>query len=59
MLILYITADKTEIKDFSKLPWATSFIRRTLYAIRELVFYRKKIVMMLLSSFNFIKEKRG
>ncbi|MBU2636675.1 MAG: hypothetical protein KJ963_06275 [Bacteroidetes bacterium] len=28
-----ITADKREIKDFPKLPSATSFIRRTLVAI--------------------------
>jgi len=27
----HITADKREIKDFPKLPSATSFIRRTLY----------------------------
>ena len=29
----HITADKGEIKDFPKLPSATSPIRRTLYAI--------------------------
>jgi hypothetical protein len=28
-----ITADKKKIKDFPKLPSATSFIRKTLYAI--------------------------
>jgi hypothetical protein len=28
-----LTADKREIKDFPKLPSATSFIRRTLYEI--------------------------
>ena len=28
-----ITADKREIKDFPKLPSATSFIRKMLYAI--------------------------
>ncbi len=28
-----LTADKREIKDFPKLPSATSFIRKTLYAI--------------------------
>ncbi len=28
-----LTADKKEIKDFPKLPSATSFIRKTLYAI--------------------------
>jgi len=28
---LHITADKREIKDFPKLPAATSFIRGTLY----------------------------
>ena len=28
-----ITADKREIKDFLKLPSATSFIRKTLYEI--------------------------
>ncbi len=27
-----ITADKMEIKDFPKLPWTTSFIRKLLYA---------------------------
>ena len=27
----HITADKREIKDFPKLPSATSFIRKTLY----------------------------
>jgi len=27
---LYLTADKREIKDFHKLPSATSFIRKTL-----------------------------
>ena len=31
----HITADKREIKDFPKLPSATSFIRKTLYAIME------------------------
>jgi len=30
---LHITADKREIKDFPKLPSATSFIRETLGAI--------------------------
>jgi len=30
---LHITADKREIKDFPKLPSATSFIRKTLYDI--------------------------
>jgi len=29
-----LTADKREIKDFLKLPLATSFIRKTLYEIR-------------------------
>ena len=29
----HITADKREIKDFPKLPSATSFIRKTLYEI--------------------------
>ncbi len=29
---LHITADKREIKDFPKLPSATSFIRKTLWA---------------------------
>jgi hypothetical protein len=29
----HLTADKREIKDFPKLPSATSFIRKTLYAI--------------------------
>jgi len=29
----HITADKKENKDFPKLPSATSFIRKTLYAI--------------------------
>ena len=28
-----LTADKKEIKDFSKLPSATYFFRKTLYAI--------------------------
>jgi hypothetical protein len=28
-----LTADKKEIKDFPKLPSATSFIRKPLYAI--------------------------
>lgn len=32
--LLRITADKMEIKDFPKLPSATSFIRDTLYATR-------------------------
>jgi len=32
-LQLHITADKREIKDFPKLPSATSFIRKTLGAI--------------------------
>jgi len=31
----HITADKREIRDFLKLPSATSFIRKTLYAIME------------------------
>jgi hypothetical protein len=26
----HITADSREIKDFPKLPWATSFVRKTL-----------------------------
>jgi len=30
-----LTADKREIKDFPKLPSATSFIRRTLYGIMK------------------------
>jgi len=30
---LHITADKREIKDFPKLPSATSFIHNTLYSI--------------------------
>lgn len=30
-----LTADKREIKDFPKLPSATSFIRDTLCAIKE------------------------
>ena len=30
---LRLTADKREIKDFPKLPMATSFIRKTLYEI--------------------------
>jgi len=30
---LHITADKREIKDFPKLPSATSFIRKTLWGI--------------------------
>jgi len=29
----HITADKRKIKDFPKLPSATSFIRKTLYEI--------------------------
>ncbi len=29
----HITDDKMEIKDFPKLPYATSFIRKTLYSI--------------------------
>ncbi len=32
-VIGHITADKREIKDFPKLPSATSFIRKTLGAI--------------------------
>jgi hypothetical protein len=36
----HITADKREIKDFPKLPSATSFIRKTLSEIR-LGEYRK------------------
>jgi len=31
----HITADKRGIEDFSKLPSATSFIRKTLSAIRN------------------------
>jgi hypothetical protein len=31
--ILHLTADKREIKDFPKLPLATSFIRKTLSEI--------------------------
>jgi len=30
---LRLTADKREIRDFPKLPWATSFILDTLYVI--------------------------
>jgi len=33
---LRLTADKREIKDFPKLPSATSFIRKTLYATHYL-----------------------
>ena len=42
---LHITADKREIKDFPKLPSATSFIRNTLYAIGfgTLIIYKKQI----------------
>ncbi len=32
----HITADKKEIKNFPKLPSATSFIRKTLYEIPNL-----------------------
>jgi len=32
----HITADKREIKDFPKLPSATSFIHKTLYDITHL-----------------------
>jgi len=32
---LQLTSDKRGIKDFSKLPWATSFIRKTLYTRGE------------------------
>jgi hypothetical protein len=35
---LCITADKREIKDFPKLPLATSFIRKPLYAIQKIFF---------------------
>jgi len=31
----HITADKREIRDFPKLPWATSFIRKTLGENRQ------------------------
>jgi len=40
MWLLRLTADKREIKDFPKLPSATSFIRKPLYAI---VYDKKKI----------------
>jgi len=34
---LHITTDKREIKDFPKLPSATSFIRKSLAEIRGLI----------------------
>ncbi|GAG66557.1 unnamed protein product, partial [marine sediment metagenome] len=37
------TADKREIKDFSKLPSATSFIRKTLYEIPNPSFKGKNL----------------
>ena len=36
----HITADKREIKDFPKLPSATSFIRRTLDEIQGKVIFK-------------------
>lgn len=39
-MALRLTADKREIKDFPELPSATSFIRRTLYAIISLNWIR-------------------
>jgi len=38
------TADKREIKDFPKLPSATSFIHKTLYAIGRLKDEKGKII---------------
>ena len=38
-VIRHITADKREIKDFPKLPSATSFIHETLYEIRPILLY--------------------
>ncbi len=40
----HITADKREIKDFPKLPSATSFIRKTL---SEIVDFGHQVVSML------------
>jgi len=39
---LRITADKREIKDFPKLPLATSFIRQPLYEIQKTSYKDKK-----------------
>jgi len=41
---LHLTADKREIKDSPKLLLATSFIRKTLCAIRKPAFYGKETV---------------
>jgi len=47
-----LTADKREIKDFPKLPSATSFIHQTLYAIvkegmcRVEIKYMKKYILV-------------
>jgi len=38
----HITADKREIKDFPKLPSATSFIRKTLYEIPNPAFWENR-----------------
>jgi len=57
-----ITADKREIKDFPKLPSATSFIRKTLCAIRKPAFVGAKgdrNFMMLLPSFNGEERRTG
>ena len=39
----HITADKSEIKDFPRLPSATSFIRKTLYEIPNPAFKGEEI----------------
>jgi hypothetical protein len=36
----HITVDKREIKDFPKLPSATSFIRKTLYEMPDAIIKR-------------------
>jgi hypothetical protein len=36
--------DKREIKDFPKLPSATSFIRKTLAEIRELALWKQRFI---------------
>ena len=46
-----ITADKREIKDFPKLPSATSFIRKTLAEIGRLKDEKVKIIYEQLAKF--------
>ena len=55
---LHLTADKGAIKDFPKLPSATSFIRKTLSDVAA-IYYNSKICFRLLMLFPFLTNLGG